>query len=119
MSPCGVTLGRHILEQERRSPEFAGQLSILVNQIALAAKILTREISRAALVGKLGLDRALTSVEAAAQAVAHAGKVGVVGFCWGGTVAYLAAIRLALGTGPADAEERYQNRGATRLHRHP
>jgi fructose-1,6-bisphosphatase I len=55
MSLCGVTLNRHILEQERCYPEFAGQLSVLVNQIAFAAKILTREISRAALVGKLGL----------------------------------------------------------------
>jgi fructose-1,6-bisphosphatase I len=55
MSLSGVTLSRHILEQERCYPAFAGQLSILVNQIAFAAKILTREISRAALVGKLGL----------------------------------------------------------------
>jgi fructose-1,6-bisphosphatase I len=55
MSVTGVTLSRHILEQERNYPEFAGQLSILVSQLAFAAKILTREISRAALVGKLGL----------------------------------------------------------------
>jgi fructose-1,6-bisphosphatase I len=55
MSVAGVTLNRHILEQEQNYPEFAGQLSILVNQAAFAAKILTREISRAALVGKLGL----------------------------------------------------------------
>jgi fructose-1,6-bisphosphatase I len=55
MSVAGVTLNRHILEQELNYPEFAGQLSILVNQAAFAAKILTREISRAALVGKLGL----------------------------------------------------------------
>ncbi len=46
-----------------------------------------------ALVTALGFDRALASVRAAAQAVAHAGKVGVVGFCWGGSIAYLAAIR--------------------------
>jgi fructose-1,6-bisphosphatase I len=55
MSVAAVTLNRHILEQERKFPEFAGQLSLLVNQVAYAAKILTREISRAALVGKLGL----------------------------------------------------------------
>jgi len=48
------------------------------------------------LVAALGMDRALAGVLAAAQAAAVAGKVGVVGFCWGGTVAYLAAIRAGL-----------------------
>ncbi|MEW6558591.1 MAG: dienelactone hydrolase family protein [Pseudomonadota bacterium] len=48
------------------------------------------------LVSALGFDRALASVQAAAQAVASAGKVGVVGYCWGGSIAYLAAIRLGL-----------------------
>ncbi|WP_449371129.1 dienelactone hydrolase family protein [Thiomonas sp.] len=46
-----------------------------------------------ALVSALGFDRAHASVQAAAQAVATAGKVGVVGYCWGGTLAYLTAIR--------------------------
>ncbi len=55
MSSTGTTLTRHILEQEQQYPEFAGQLSILLNQVAFAGKILAREISRAALVGKLGL----------------------------------------------------------------
>lgn len=54
-STAGLTLTRHILNQEQRHPEFAGQLSVLLNQIAFAGKILAREISRAALVGKLGL----------------------------------------------------------------
>lgn len=47
-------------------------------------------------VGKLGFDRALAGVEAAAQEVSRAGRVGVVGYCWGGSVTYLAAIRLGL-----------------------
>jgi len=46
-----------------------------------------------ALANALGMDRALEAVRAAARAVAYAGKVGVVGFCWGGSIAYLAAIR--------------------------
>lgn len=49
-----------------------------------------------ALVGKITFDAALDLVEAAAARIADAGKVGVVGFCWGGTVAYLSAIRLGL-----------------------
>ena len=48
------------------------------------------------LVAALGLDRAAASVAAAAKVVAEAGKVGVVGYCWGGTVAYLANIRQGL-----------------------
>jgi carboxymethylenebutenolidase len=47
-------------------------------------------------VGKLGFDRALAGVEAAAQEVQRAGKVATVGYCWGGTVSYLSAIRLGL-----------------------
>ena len=49
-----------------------------------------------ALVSELGLDRPLEDVASAAEAIASAGKVGVVGYCWGGTVALLAALRLGL-----------------------
>ena len=51
----GLTLGRHILIQQQRFPEYAGPLSILLHQIAFAGKVLAREIGRAALIGKLGL----------------------------------------------------------------
>jgi len=47
-----------------------------------------------ALVGELGWDDPLKDVWAAAKKLDEAGKVGVVGFCWGGTVAFLAACRL-------------------------
>lgn len=48
------------------------------------------------LVAKLGLERALEDVASAAEAIASAGKIGTVGYCWGGTVAFLAALRLGL-----------------------
>lgn len=48
------------------------------------------------LVTKLGVDRALACVRAAADAVADVGNVGVVGYCWGGTIAFLANTRLGL-----------------------
>jgi carboxymethylenebutenolidase len=48
-----------------------------------------------ALKGKAGIDAALSDVTAARDAVAGAGKVGVVGYCWGGYVAWMAAARLA------------------------
>jgi carboxymethylenebutenolidase len=41
-----------------------------------------------------GIDAALLDVAAARDAVAGAGKVGVVGYCWGGYVAWMAAARL-------------------------
>lgn len=48
------------------------------------------------LVDKLGFDRAVDDVRVAAKQVESAGKVGVVGYCWGGTVAFLASARLRL-----------------------
>jgi carboxymethylenebutenolidase len=43
---------------------------------------------------KVSLDDALKDVAAAIKAAAPAGKVGIVGYCWGGTVAWAAATRL-------------------------
>ncbi len=55
MNSIAVTLSRHILEEEQKHPEMSGELSVLLDQIGFAAKILSREVGRAALVGKLGL----------------------------------------------------------------
>lgn len=50
-----------------------------------------------ALANALGLDRAGDIAAAAADLLKRdGGKVGAVGFCWGGTVAYLANTRLGL-----------------------
>ena len=49
-----------------------------------------------ALVDALGLDAPLRDIRAAAQQVGQGLPTGVVGYCWGGTVAYLAATRLGL-----------------------
>ena len=60
------------------------------------------------LVGELGMDRALAIVDAAAgwlrgalghdgdPGARHSSRVGAVGFCWGGTLAYLANTRFGL-----------------------
>ena len=44
----------------------------------------------------MDIDKVLLDVEAAIEKVAFPGKVGVVGYCWGGTLAYLAAARLKI-----------------------
>ncbi|MEW5835246.1 MAG: dienelactone hydrolase family protein [Pseudomonadota bacterium] len=49
-----------------------------------------------ALKAQISFEHALQDVDAAAQRVAGAGEVGTVGFCWGGSIAYAAAIELAL-----------------------
>ena len=39
------------------------------------------------------IEHALADLEAAARAVASAGRIGIVGYCWGGTLAWAAATR--------------------------
>jgi fructose-1,6-bisphosphatase I len=50
-----ITIERHITEQQRRYPEATGVFSDLLYDIALVAKIIARETSRAGLVDVLGL----------------------------------------------------------------
>jgi carboxymethylenebutenolidase len=53
------------------------------------------EIERGrAIMQKMALDDALKDVAAALQAVASVGKTGIVGYCWGGTVAWASAAKL-------------------------
>jgi carboxymethylenebutenolidase len=44
--------------------------------------------------GKIADSDALKDIAAARDAVKAAGKVGIVGYCWGGLIAWLAATRL-------------------------
>lgn len=48
------------------------------------------------LVAEVGIELAVDDVASAAEAIASAGRIGVVGFCWGGTVALRATQRLGL-----------------------
>jgi carboxymethylenebutenolidase len=42
---------------------------------------------------RVSLEQALADVEAATRQVAGTGRIGVIGYCWGGTVAWVAATR--------------------------
>tara|TARA_B100002049_G_scaffold48107_1_gene33677 strand:- start:283 stop:972 length:690 start_codon:yes stop_codon:yes gene_type:complete len=41
------------------------------------------------------MDQVIADVEAACDAVSAAGKVGIVGYCWGGSICYVASARLS------------------------
>jgi carboxymethylenebutenolidase len=45
---------------------------------------------------EVGLNRAVEAVASAADSIKSSGNIGVVGYCWGGTVALLSAQRLGL-----------------------
>jgi carboxymethylenebutenolidase len=47
-------------------------------------------------VQRLKDENVMRDVQAGIERVATAGKVGIVGYCWGGTMAYLASARLAV-----------------------
>ena len=47
------------------------------------------------LVGKIPREKTLLDIAAAIEQADEGGKVGVVGYCWGGTIAYLAACQLS------------------------
>lgn len=49
-----VTIERHIIEQERKHPEATGALSNILYEIALAAKMIVREVNKAGLVDIIG-----------------------------------------------------------------
>jgi carboxymethylenebutenolidase len=43
----------------------------------------------------------MTDLQAAIDAVSHAGAVGMVGYCWGGLVTYMAGSRTSIAAGVA------------------
>ena len=54
-SDFGITLRRHIYETEKAHPDATGELSDILHQVALASKIVSREVNKAGLVELLGL----------------------------------------------------------------
>ncbi len=48
------------------------------------------------LAAEVGFDRAVAAVVSAAEAISSVGRIAAIGFCWGGTVAFLANTRHGL-----------------------
>jgi fructose-1,6-bisphosphatase I len=58
MRRIGLPLWRHIMEQQRQYPASTGDFTGLLTQLALAGKIISREVSKAGLVNILGFTGA-------------------------------------------------------------
>ncbi len=54
MTPRFMTLARHIIEGEKKHPEATGELSNLLSDLSLAAKVISLEVNKAGLVDILG-----------------------------------------------------------------
>ena len=54
MNKTGITLTRYLLMQQQAHPGATGEFSLLLSQIAFAAKTIARELGRAGLVDALG-----------------------------------------------------------------
>ena len=54
MPASGITLSRHIIEEEHRHPQTTGEFSILLQQMSYAGRVLANEIRKAAMGTNLG-----------------------------------------------------------------
>ena len=55
MGKKGMSVLRHIVEQERQYPQATGSLTGLLMDLIYAAKVISREVNKAGLVDILGL----------------------------------------------------------------
>lgn len=104
----GLTLSRHIIQQERLHPDFAGGLSTLLAQAGYVGKTLSREVGRAALVGRLGLvgDKNATG-DAQKKLDVYSNNVCVEAFADTGVIAAMVSEemeRVAVVEGAEDAD---------------
>jgi carboxymethylenebutenolidase len=111
VAPAGKPRGAIVVIQEvfgvnRHIRTVAGQYAAegylaiapaLFDRVEPGADVPYGEVAQGiALMQQLSTQQTLLDLRAAVDAVAGAGKVGVVGYCWGGTMAYLAACHLPI-----------------------
>ena len=54
ITKVGITITQHILNQERQNPEATGAFTHLLNELIVAAKVISREVNKAGLTDILG-----------------------------------------------------------------
>ena len=76
----------------------AGYLSIapaLFDRVEAGVDVAYNDVQRAMTYAKaMQTDKVMLDLQSAIERIAVAGRTGVVGYCWGGTMAYIAAARL-------------------------
>ena len=50
----GTTITQHLLSQQRKNPEATGAFTTLLNELIVAAKVISREVNKAGLADILG-----------------------------------------------------------------
>ena len=50
----GITVTQHLLNEQRQNPEATGAFTHLLNELIVAAKVISREVNKAGLVDILG-----------------------------------------------------------------
>ena len=88
----GVTQHMRDIGEQYAAIGYTSVVPAMFDRIEPGIELPYTEIARGRdYAGRLRLDQTLLDLNAAITSVAAAGKTGVVGFCWGGTIAYLAA----------------------------
>lgn len=92
MSRRGITLTRHIIEDQKGHPEASGEFSVLLAQIGLAAKMISRATTHAGLVDILGQTGEINVQGEEVQKLdQYANQVFVSAFEFSGLVSTLAS----------------------------
>lgn len=88
----GVTNHMRDVADQWAAQGYTSVVPAMFDRIEPGIELAYTEIARGReFAGRLRLDQTLLDVNAALESVAAFGKTGVVGFCWGGTIAFLAA----------------------------
>ncbi len=93
----GVTRHIRAVADQYAAAGFLGIAPAFFDRVEPGVDVPYADVARGfAYMQKLKNDDVMLDLQTAMDEVAAAGKVGVVGYCWGGTMAYLAAARLKI-----------------------
>jgi carboxymethylenebutenolidase len=93
----GVTRHIRAVADQYAAAGFTAIAPALFDRVELNVDVPYTDMAKGfSYVQKLKNEHVMLDVQAGIDRVAASGKVGVVGYCWGGTMAYLAAARLKI-----------------------
>jgi carboxymethylenebutenolidase len=90
----GVTRHIRAVADQYAAAGFLTVAPAMFDRVERSVDVLYSDVARGrGYMSALKSDQVMLDVQAAINRVSGAGKVGVVGYCWGGTIAYLAAAK--------------------------